>query len=71
MKMILTLLAGVVATIAILRLPRDEAAEKKKKIEEAFAIRPQQSPSDFYAAFFKTSGVPEEVVVGVLPQNYK
>ena len=65
MKMILTLLAGIVATIAILRLPRDEAAEKNKKIEGAFAVRPQQAPSDFYAAFFKTSGVPEEVVVGV------
>lgn len=65
MKMILTLIAGIVATIAILRLPRNEAVEKKKKIEEAFTDRPQQSPTDFYAAFFKTAGVPEKVVVGV------
>jgi len=65
MKMILTLLAGIVAAIAIFRLPRNEAAEKKKMIEEAFADRLQQSPTDFYAAFFKTAGVPEEVVVGV------
>lgn len=65
MKMILTLLAGVVAAIAILRLPRNEAAEKKMKIEEAFAGRPHQSPTDFYAAYFKAAGVPKEVVVGV------
>ncbi len=65
MKIILTLLAGIIAAIAVFRLPRNEAAEKRKKIEEAFADRPQQSPTDFYSAFFKSAGVPEEVVVGV------
>ncbi len=65
MKMILSLLAGIVAAVAIFRLPRNEAAEKKKKIEEAFEDRPQQSPTDFYAAYFKAAGVPEEVVLGV------
>ena len=65
MKIILTFLAGIVAAIAISRLPKNEAAEKRQKIEEVFADRPQQSFSDFYTTFFKTSGVPEEVVVGV------
>jgi len=66
MKLLLiSILAGIVATIGVLRLGRNEVAEKKKKIEKAFADRPQQSPTDFYASFFRSTGIPEHVVVGV------
>ena len=62
MHWILLLALGAVAAVAFVR---HEGAQKKKKMEAAFAGRPQLTAEDFYQQFFRAQGVPEEIVIGV------
>lgn len=62
MKILLAVIAGI---IGIFAFSRSEKASREKKIEEAFAERPQRTAEEFYQTYFKTLGVPEDVVLGV------
>ncbi len=62
MKILLTVIAGI---IGIFAFARSEKTSREKKIEEAFAERPQRTPEEFYQTYFMTLGVPEDVVLGV------
>lgn len=62
MKILLAVIAGI---IGIFAFARSEKAAREKKIEEAFADRPQRTPEEFYRTYFMTLGIPEDVALGV------
>ncbi|MGZ5031008.1 MAG: hypothetical protein ACXWAT_13895 [Methylobacter sp.] len=60
--MIFGLVAFLLSGVAVVKYTN---WQRTKKIEIAFAQRRQRSTAEFYEAFFREQGVPEEIVSGV------